>query len=172
MTFWTKKQPAAAPPIVAEPVYAALDRAVKAWPGHKAMYFMGRRWTYRQLGDMVDRAAKGLQELGLTKGMRFGICLPNTPWFVALYHAALKCGATVVLFNPLYVERELKQQVLDSGVTVMATLDVAEIYPKIAAIADEAGLKTIIVCSLADALPKLKGLAFRLLKAKKRPAIP
>ena len=55
MGIWTKKQPAVPPPIVAEPVYAALDRAVKAWPGHKAMYFMGRRWTYRQLGEMVDR---------------------------------------------------------------------------------------------------------------------
>jgi long-chain acyl-CoA synthetase len=170
--FPTKKQPASPPPIVAEPVHAALDRAVAAWPGHRAMYFMGRRWTYRQLGELVDRAARGLQDLGLTKGMRFGICLPNTPYFVVLYFAALKCGATVVLFNPLYVERELKQQVLDSGTTIMATLDVAEIYPKIAAIADEAGLKTIIVCELAGALPAAKGLAYRLLKSRGRPAIP
>jgi long-chain acyl-CoA synthetase len=155
---------AMAPAIVAEPVFAALDRAVRDYPSRTAIYFMGRRWSYRQLGRLVERAAKGLQDIGVGKGVRFGVCLPNTPYFVVLYYAALKCGATVVNFNPLYVERELKQQVLDSGTTVMATLDVVEIYPKIAAIAEEAGLSKVIVCSLADALPRAKGLAYRLFK--------
>jgi long-chain acyl-CoA synthetase len=51
---------------------------------------------------MADRAARGLYAMGLRKGDRFALCLPNTPYFVVMYFAALKIGAVIVNLNPLY----------------------------------------------------------------------
>src|ERR1700679_2994058 len=72
-----------------------------------AIDFMGRVWLYRDLAALVDRAAVGLQGLGARPGTRVGLCLPNTPYSVIFYFAALRVGAVVVNYNPLYVEREL-----------------------------------------------------------------
>ena len=70
-----------------------------------------------------------------------GLCLPNTPYFVVFYFAVLKAGGMVVNYNPLYVERELKQQIVDSGTTVMVVPDLSLIYRKVAAVAAESGLR-------------------------------
>ena len=72
-----------------------------------AMDFLGRRWSYAQLGDLVDRATRGLQDMGVGPGSKVGLCLPNTPYYVVFFYAVLRAGGTVVNFNPLYVEREL-----------------------------------------------------------------
>ncbi|HEX2939679.1 MAG TPA: AMP-binding protein, partial [Rhodopila sp.] len=102
-------------PLEALPLPTLLDRAVEAFGDRPAIKFQGRRWTYRQLGDLVDRTAAGLQRLGVRKGDRVGLCLPNTPYFAVFYYAALKAGAVVVNYNPLYVARELRGQIVDSG---------------------------------------------------------
>ena len=80
-----------------------------------------------------------------------GLCLPNTPYFPIFYFAALKIGAIIVNYNPLYTERELTFQIKDSGTTVMVTVDLALVYPKLARIGAEAGLRKIIVCPFASA---------------------
>src|SRR3546814_10242056 len=74
---------------------------------------MDRTFTYRRMGDLVNRAVKGFQQMGVGKGTRVGLFLPNCPYFVIAYFAALKAGATVVNFNPLYAERELAKQIED-----------------------------------------------------------
>ena len=84
-----------------------LDRAAMLYPGHVALDFLGREWTYGDLDAEVGRAAYGLEQLGLKAGDRFGLCLPNTPYYVVLYFAALRLGAIVVNLNPLYTEDEL-----------------------------------------------------------------
>ena len=142
-----------------------LDQTVARTPDATAIDFLGRRYSYRQLGDLASRAARGLQTLGVRKGDRVGLCLPNTPYFPILYFAALKLGAVVVNFNPLYTERELAFQIKDSGTTVMVTVDLDMIYGKLAKVAGEAGLKTIVVCPCAGALPPAKGFLFFLAKA-------
>lgn len=141
-----------------------IDAAVRDHGERIAIDFLGRRWSYAQIGALVDRAAAGLQAMGVGPGVRFGLCLPNTPYFVVLYFAALRCGATIVNFNPLYVEHELKHQIQDSGTTVMAVVDVASIHAKVAAVAQESGLKTIIVCPMVDILPPFTSILYRLFK--------
>lgn len=148
-------------PLEAVPVPALLDRSAAAFAGNTAMSFEGRRWTYAQLAVLVDRAAAGLQRLGLKPGDRVGLCLPNTPYFVIFYYAALKAGLVVVNYNPLYVTRELLHQIRDSGTTTMVVPDLAAIYEKVAGIAD---LQRIIVCPFGAALPAVKRIAFSLLK--------
>ena len=143
---------------------ALLDQTVARMPDAPAIDFMGRRYSYRQLGDLVTRAARGLQGLGVKAGDRVGLCLPNTPYFPIFYFAALKLGAVIVNFNPLYVERELEFQIGDSGTTVMVTVDLAMIHGKLVKVAAGAGLRKILVCPFAAALPPGKGLLFSLFK--------
>ncbi|MDB5460627.1 MAG: AMP-dependent synthetase and ligase, partial [Caulobacteraceae bacterium] len=120
------------------------------------------------LGRLVRLAARGLQDIGVTPGARVGLCLPNTPYFVIFYFAALRVGAIVVNFNPLYAERELQHQIKDSGVTVMVVADLRAIHDKVAAAAQHTDLQQIIVCPMADVLPWAKSAAYRLLKGKMR----
>ena len=149
-----------------------LEQAVARFGDRPAIDFFGRRLTYAELGRRVDRAALGLQKLGVTQGTRVGLCLPNTPYFVIAYYAILKAGGIVVNFNPLYVEREIAQQIEDSGTTIMVTLDVKKIYPKIAAMLDKTCLERIVVCSMRGGLPLIKGALFALFKSAELAKIP
>ena len=88
-----------------------LDRSAAVFADRPAISFQGRHWTYRELAGLVDRATAGLQRLGLRQGERVGLCLPNTPYSVIFYYAALKAGLVVVNYNPLYVARELRHQI-------------------------------------------------------------
>ncbi len=152
------------PDLRAQPVIAFLDATARAFPGHRAIDFLGRHWTYAQLDRAVDRAACGLQAIGVVPGTRVGLCLPNTPYSVIYFFAALRCGGIVVNYNPLYVERELAHQIADSGTEVMVTIDLKLVYPKVAAVAARTGLRRIVVCSMAGALPRAQGVLFRLAK--------
>ncbi len=149
-----------------------LDDAVAAWPERRAIDFLGRTWRYDEIGALVSRAARGLQDLGLKPGDRLGLCLPNTPYYVILYFAALRVGAIVVNYNPLYVERELDHQIRDSGTRMMAVPDVKVVHEKVAAVAEGTGLEKIIVCPMADILPPLQSWGFRLFKRRDHAVIP
>ena len=139
------------------PAQAILEDAVSSAPGLDCLDFLGRVYTYGDIGVMVNRAARGFQDLNIGKGDRIGICLPNTPYYVIAYFAALKAGATVVNFNPLYTAGEIAGQIAESGVKVMVTIDEKSIYPKVvAAFAGMSG-SVIVVCPLGDILPLVKG---------------
>ena len=146
------------------PLPELLDQTVARTPDAPAMAFLGRRWSYRQVSDLVLRAATGLQRIGVKRGDRVGLCLPNTPYFPIFYFAALKIGAVIVNFNPLYVERELEFQIKDSGTSVMVTVDLAMTFDKLARVAKPSGLRHIVVCPFAVALPPVKSLLFMLAK--------
>ena len=89
---------------------------------------MGQPLTYAEIGALSDRAAKGLQELGVRKGVNVGLLLPNSPTFIIFYYGILKAGGTVVNFNPLYTVEELSHQAQDSGTKMMVTLDLAALF--------------------------------------------
>jgi len=143
-----------------------LDHAVATWPDRIAMDFLGRTWTYRALGALVDRAARGLQDRGLKPGDRFGLCLPNCPYFVVLYFAALKVGAVVVQFNPLYTAAELDFQLRDSGTAMIAVPDLRMIHDKVQEVARDAGVQRIVLCSMIDMLPALQAIGFTFFKRR------
>ena len=148
-------------PLEALALPVLLDRSAVEFADRPAMSFEGRRWTYREFAVLVDRATAGLQRLGLRPGERIGLCLPNTPYFPIFYYAALKAGLVVVNYNPLYVERELRQQIDDSNTTTMVVADLALLFNKVVNILP---LKRIIVCPFADVLPTVKRIGFSLLK--------
>jgi long-chain acyl-CoA synthetase len=149
----------------ARPVADLLTDAARDFAAKPAIDFMGRAWTYGELNALVDRAAAGLQLLGVVQGTRVGLCLPNTPYAVIFFFATLRAGGVVVNYNPLYVEREIRHTIQDSGTEIMVTIDLALIYPKVVQAAD-AGVRKIVVCPMAGALPWLKGLLFPLARRK------
>ncbi|MBL4614596.1 MAG: long-chain fatty acid--CoA ligase [Magnetovibrio sp.] len=149
---------------VEKPVYALLDNAAQKEPDCVCIDFMDRHYTFADMLDLANRTARGLQQLGLGRGERVGLCLPNSPYYVAAYFGALKAGATVVNFNPLYTADEIRDQIIDADVSIMFTLGLKQIYPKVAAGLQGTNLRNIVVCSLADALPPVKSLLFQTFK--------
>ncbi len=101
-----------------------LEDTVQRFPDHNALHLIlryagptaiGGRLTYRQLQDEVDRFAAALYGLGVRKGDRVAVMLPNLPQFVIAFTAALKLGAIVVNTNPLYTPPEIQGQFADSA---------------------------------------------------------
>ncbi|MCL8382297.1 long-chain-fatty-acid--CoA ligase [Xanthobacter aminoxidans] len=154
--------------IAISPVPELLEGSVAAHGAKPALSFLGRKWTYAEVGATVDKVAAGLQAMGVRKGTHVGLCLPNTPYSVIFFFAVMKAGGTVVNFSPLYVERELRHQIRDSGTTIMVVPDLKLIHSRVLAVAHESGLKSIVVCPMSGILPFPKGLLFNLFKRKEK----
>ena len=161
-----------AEPIRERSVHSLMDEAARLFADRPCLNFLGKGYTYAQVGELVDKAAKGFQELGMGKGTRVGLCLPNTPYYVICYYAILKAGGTVVNYNPLYTERELIHQVGETGTTIMVTLDLRQIYPKVARLLRKTGLQRVIVCSMSAILPTFKGVLFSVLRRSEIASVP
>ena len=145
-------------------LHRLLDNAVARFGDRPAIDFMDRITTYRDLGDQANRVAEGLQKLGVGKGTKVGLLLPNCPAFVASYYGVLKAGGTVVNVNPLYAIEEIKSQIEDSEADVLVTLDLSILYDKARLALDQTRLTHLVVCSMAEMLPGLKRLLFPLVK--------
>ena len=132
------------------PVQQLLDDAVKRWPDNPAIEFMGRTLTYREFGELANRAAKGFQELGVGPGVHVGLYLPNTPHYPIAFFGVLKAGGTVVNYSPLDAERVLAHKIEDSETDFLVTLDLAALYPQMGRMLGTSRLKKLIVGNLAD----------------------
>lgn len=148
------------------PVHSLLDEAAKTYPKRPCTNFFGRLTSYAEMGARVDAAAAGLQKIGVVKGTKVGLFLPNCPTFIVYYYAALKAGATVVNYNPLYTVEELAFQVKDSETEIMVTLDLQMLFEKVDALLANGVLPRAVVCSFASLLPSPKSTLFKLFKRK------
>jgi long-chain acyl-CoA synthetase len=115
---------------------------------------------------MVERAAAGLQKLGVKKGTKVGLFMPNCPTFIVYYFATLKAGGTVVNYNPLYTLEELTFQVKDSETELMVTLDLKLLFDKVEGLMKAGTLKRAIVASFPALLPGAKSVLYKLFKGK------
>jgi len=149
-----------------------LDDAVEGFGDRPCLDFLGKVSTYHEIGDLVRRAAKGMAALGVGPGVRVGLMLPNTPYYVIAYFAVLRAGGTVVNINPLYVEREIRHLVSDAGCVVVVTLDLKLIYDVLEKLRDGNPLKTLVVCPMADILPFPKSMLYRALKRADQADVP
>ena len=121
---------------------------------------------------MAAQVARGLQDFGVKKGTKVGLFLPNCPYSIACFFAILKAGGTVVNYNPLYVTREIEQQVEDSETEVMITLDLKLLLPKLEPLVEKRRLKAVVVARLADCLPFAKSLLYPFVKRGDIAAMP
>ena len=157
-----------------QPVDYFLRDSAANYPDNPAIIFGGmapllgeqhRRLTYRQLDQLVDRFAAGLQKLGLQKGERVALYMPNCPQFVIAYYGALRAGGIVVPSNPLYVPREVEHQLNDSGATLAVVLSL--LYPNIKQVRANTALKQVIVANIKEYFPPVLKTLFSLAKEKK-----
>jgi len=143
-----------------------LDASVKKYGRRTALEFFGAETSYDELADQVSRAAEGLRRLGVSKGDRVAIVLPNCPQHVAAFYAVLRLGAIVIEHNPLYTARELRHQFEDHGARVAIVWD--KVHDTVSAFPGDVPLDRIISVDMTEALPLGKRLALKLPIAKAR----
>jgi len=126
--------------------FSMLQGAAERHPDKPAIAWFGRHISYLRLRQETERFAAVLAGLGVDKGARVGLVLPNCPEYVIAYYAALRLGAIVVGNNPLYTQRELEHQLKDAGCDVVVVLE--QLYPNVEAVRGDVGIRDVIVTKL------------------------
>ncbi|PJF47106.1 MAG: long-chain fatty acid--CoA ligase [Chloroflexi bacterium] len=143
-------------------LYDLLAETVRKYPDRLATKFVlryilgdrvmvGGTLTYGRLGTLVERFAAALHALGVKRGDRVALMLPNSPHFIIAFFAAARLGVIVVNTNPTYTARELKQQLVDSGAETIVLLNL--FYPRLKEIRAETAVEHVIVAHIDDTLP-------------------
>jgi long-chain acyl-CoA synthetase len=148
------------------PLTHLLDATAARFPRRRALAFFGHTITYRRLVKAADRFAGALRSLGVHKGDRVALILPNCPQVVIAFYGTLRRGAVVVMNNPLYTAPELHHQLTDSGARVVVVLD--KMYETLAEALPGTHVEHVLVTSLTEYLPLTKRLALKLPLAKVR----
>ncbi|SEM36498.1 long-chain acyl-CoA synthetase [Mesobacillus persicus] len=164
---WLDQYPAEIPKtleIEEIPVQEYLKRTAEEFPEKVAIHFMGKEMNYRHLYESSIKFAAYLQSIGIVKGDRVAIMLPNMPSAVIGYFGVLMAGGVVVQTNPLYTERELEHQMKDSGAKAILALDI--LYPRVSKVKSKTNLEHIIVTAIKDFLPFPKNLLYPFIQKK------
>jgi long-chain acyl-CoA synthetase len=141
-----------------------LKQAAEEYPTKTAISFLGKKLTFEEVYDQSLKLANYLKGLGIEKGDRVSIMLPNCPQAVISYYGVLFAGGIVVQTNPLYMERELEYQINDSGSEIIITLDI--LYPRVSKVKALTKLKHVIVTGIKDYLPFPKNMLYPFVQKK------
>lgn len=157
------------------PIDQFLTQTAQKYPDNHALIFSGgmaplvgeqhSKMTYRQLEQLVNRFAVGLQNQGLQKGDRVALYMPNCPQYVIAYYGTLRAGGIVVPSNPLYVPREIEHQLNDSGSKFIVVLSM--LYNNVKEIRPHTPLEHVVVTSIKEYFPFVLRTLFTLTKEKK-----
>ena len=142
----------------------ALSRSALMYPEMPAMIYMGKRISFREFDRLVNRCVRALKALGVKKGDKVAMLLPNIPQVVIANFAVFRIGAVAAMNNPLYTERELANQLNDQDAEVLVTLDL--LVPRIRKIRQQTKIRTIIACHINDYLPFPQKQLFPYVKKK------
>ncbi|RED40372.1 long-chain fatty acid--CoA ligase [Paenibacillus sp. VMFN-D1] len=165
--LWLNQYPSEVPHSYEYPkqnVAQFLVDSASRYPEHIALDFMGKKMTFRSLLVSVNRFANALLRLGVRKGDRIAIMLPNCPQEVIAYYGALLAGGVVVMTNPLYVPREIQHQLSDADVRIIVTLDA--LVQRVEQAMTHRPLSKLIVTSVKDYLPFPKNILYPLAAKK------
>jgi len=163
--IWHKRYP---PGVPAELVFDRrtmpefLTRASERYPSRAAINYMGKLISFQELEGLVNRFAMALMDIGVKKGDKVAMLLPNIPQIVIANFATFRIGGVTAMNNPLYTERELLHQLNDAEAKVLITLDL--LFPKVLNVWPETGIETVIVCHINDYLPFPKKQLFPIVK--------
>ncbi|MDL0436626.1 MULTISPECIES: long-chain-fatty-acid--CoA ligase [unclassified Niallia] len=154
----------------AETLPQLLRNAAKEYPKHKAVHFMGKELTFKQTYQKSSKLAAYLQSIGVNKGDRVAVMLPNIPQTVISFYAIMLAGAIVVPVNPLYKEREIEFILNDAGAKVIITLDI--LYNRVKNVQEMTSIEQILVTSISEFLPFPKNLVYPYIQKKEHGIIP
>ena len=149
-----------------QPLYGFLAESVARFADRPCLDFLGKGYSYAEIGALVRRAAKGFAALGVGRGVRVGLMLPNCPYYVIAYFAVLEAGGTVVNLNPLYAPPEIRHLVEDAGMTLLVTLDLPQLYNAVAPLVGQASLRTLVVCPMTGILPVPQSWLYPIVKRR------
>src|SRR5919108_6449078 len=147
------------------PLFHFLEESARKYPDRACTIFKGAVITFKEMNELSDRVAAALVDLGVKRGDRVGIFMPNTPQFVMVYSGILKAGGVVVATNPLYTPPEIEHQASDAGIEVMFVM--TNFYKTIKKAQPKTKIKKLIVTNLKETLPPLMRILFTLAREKK-----
>jgi long-chain acyl-CoA synthetase len=166
--LWLSSYEPQVPPTIdypQRPLFVNLEESARKYPEATATIFLNKAMTYRELNELADRFAAALQQQGIGKGDRVAIYMANCPQFIISYYGALKAGAIVVSFNPLYAAREVEHQLKDSGAETMVVM--SRFYPIVKQVRPNTNLRRVIVTNIKEYFPPVMRLLFTLAREKK-----
>ena len=149
----------------AEPLFYFLEESARKYPDRACTIFKGAEISYKEMNDLTDRIAAAITDLGIKKGDRVGIFMPNTPQFVMVYFGILKAGGVVVATNPLYTPPEIEHQASDAGIELMFVM--SNFYKTIKKAQPNTKIKKMVVTNLKETLSPLIRVLFTVAKEKK-----
>jgi long-chain acyl-CoA synthetase len=144
------------------PLSVFLEKTAETYPDHTATVYFDKEMTYKELELAVEKFATALNDLGVRKGDKVALFLPNIPQFIIAYYGAIKIGAIETAISPLYKEREVEHQLSDSEAETIVVLDA--LYPILEKILEKTKVKRVIVTSLKEYMPSAKAFLGSLLK--------
>ncbi|HJZ75169.1 MAG TPA: long-chain fatty acid--CoA ligase, partial [Vicinamibacterales bacterium] len=143
----------------------ALAEFARTQPDRPALLFKGARVTYRELERLSDACAAAFAALGITRGDRVGLLLPNCPQFVIAQFGAWKIGAIVAPLNPIYTEHELEGPLREHGIETVLTL--TRFYGRVKRVQPATGIRRVIATNIKEYFPPLLRLLFTAFREKK-----
>ncbi|HLR22791.1 MAG TPA: long-chain-fatty-acid--CoA ligase [Pseudogracilibacillus sp.] len=164
---WLKHYPPEIPASIQydeKPLHQFLLDSEQNFGDLKAVHFMGKEFSFKQIVSEARKLAHFFQEKGLNKGDRVACMLPNSPQSVITYYGALMAGGVVVQVNPLFTERELTHMVEDSGAKFIMCLDI--LLPRVSNVRENTSLEHVIVTKIADYLPFPKNIVYPFIQKK------
>ena len=151
-------------------MYEFFKDAVEKYPEYIACEFMGTKTTYEKLLEKVKTCARALRTLGVRRGDRVTIALPNCPQALAVFYAVNCIGGVANVVHPLSAEKELEHYVNVSGSRTVVTLD--QFYGKFAAIRENTDIVNLIITSVKDEMTPVMKTGYSLTEGRKIPKIP
>jgi long-chain acyl-CoA synthetase len=148
-----------------EPLFHFLEKSAKIYPDRACTIFKGAVISYKKMNELSDRIAAALADMGVKKGDRIGIFMPNTPQFIMVYFGILKAGGVVIATNPLYTPPEIAYQANDAGIELMFVM--TNYYKTIKKAQPNTRIKKLIVTNLKETLPPHLRMLFTLGRERK-----
>ena len=151
-------------------MFEAVERIAQKYPNYVAFDFMGKSTTYKELVREIEICAKALKTLGIRKGDRVTIAMPNCPQGIYMFYAVNLVGGVASMIHPLSAEKEIEFYLNESNSVAAITLD--QFYGKFAAIRENTGISNLIIASVKDALSPVMKVGYALTQGKDIPKIP
>ncbi len=162
---YEKGVPATLQPYVQQTLIDVMRETVSQKPDHTALYFKGSKMSYSQLDQLSDQFANALVAMGVKKGERVALVMPNIPQFVVAEFGVWKAGAVAACINPLYTEYEMEHALNECGAETAVVMTL--FYDKVKHVQSKTKVKRVIATSVKEHLPFIMRLLFTLLKEKK-----
>ena len=150
-------------------MFEAVKLVADECPNYIAFEFMGKKTTYSKLVNRIIRCAKALKAIGVSRGDKITVCLPNCPQAVVMFYAVNLVGGIACMIHPLSAEKEIEFYLNDSKSRFAITLD--QFYGKFEAIRENVNLEYLIIASVKDELSFVTKIGYSLTEAKKIPPV-